>query len=165
MKSTGEVLGVAKDKAAALYKSMLAAGLQIQNDGNVLLSFADKDKSDSIYIADRLRKMGFRLFGTKDSASFLRRHNIDITDARIEDASSSSLYDFMKNNKITLVINTPTEGKKSGKIGFKIRRVSVEYKIPCITSIDTAINTITALEEERVGKNLQIATLTDFLFN
>ena len=164
MKSTGEVLGVAKDRAAALYKSMLAAGLQIQNKGNVLLSFADKDKNDSIYIADRLHKMGFKLFGTKDSASFIRRHYIEITDARIEDTYSvSALYDFMKNNKITLVINTPTEGKKSGKIGFKIRRVSVEYKIPCITSIDTAVNTIVALEEERVGKNLQIATLEDFI--
>ncbi len=164
MKSTGEVLGVAKDRATALYKSMVAAGMKIQNSGNVLLSFADKDKEESIEIAQKFYDMGFKLFGTRDSASFIRQHNISIEFADIGDnPTQNSLYEFMKNNKITLVVNTPTEGKKSNKIGFKIRRVSVEYKIPCITSIDTALSTIAALEEERVGRNIQVSAITDFL--
>jgi len=44
MKSTGEVMGIAKDYHIALYKALVASGIKIPSGGNVLLSIADRDK-------------------------------------------------------------------------------------------------------------------------
>jgi carbamoyl-phosphate synthase large subunit len=36
-----------------------------------------------------------------------------------------------------MVVNTPTQAKKANSDGFKIRRLAIENRIPCFTSIDT----------------------------
>jgi carbamoyl-phosphate synthase large subunit len=36
-----------------------------------------------------------------------------------------------------MVVNTPTQAKKANTDGFKIRRLAIENRIPCFTSIDT----------------------------
>jgi carbamoyl-phosphate synthase large subunit len=36
------------------------------------------------------------------------------------------------------VINTPTQGRTPGRVGFAIRRAAIERHLPCFTSLDTA---------------------------
>ncbi|HOV15646.1 MAG TPA: carbamoyl-phosphate synthase large subunit, partial [Spirochaetota bacterium] len=163
MKSTGEVLGLGYTKVEALYKAMAGSGLNIPKSGNVLLSFADKDKEESVDIAQRLINLGYKLFGTKDSAGFLKSKKIEIEETLSPGEGSPNVLDIMRDSKIHLVFNTPTKGKSPSKLGFKIRRAAVEYKIPCLTSIDTGISAITILEEEKKGNILQSISLNDFL--
>ncbi len=165
MKSTGEVLGLGKTKIEALYKAMVGSGLHIPKTGNVLLSFADKDKEESIDIARRLINLGYKLFGTKDSARFLKGKKIEIEEVLSPGDGAPHVLDIMRDSKIDLVFNTPTKGKSPGKLGFKIRRAAVEYKIPCLTSIDTGISAITILEEEKKGNVLQSVSLNNYLDN
>jgi carbamoyl-phosphate synthase large subunit len=41
-------------------------------------------------------------------------------------------------NKISIIVNTPTTlSKHSNTDGFRIRRLAVESKVPCFTSLDT----------------------------
>lgn len=55
MKSTGEVMGKDSTLEKALYKALIASGIQIPNYGSVLLTVADKDKEEGLAIAKRLR--------------------------------------------------------------------------------------------------------------
>lgn len=163
MKSTGEVLGLGNSKNEALYKAMSGSGLHIPKKGNVLLSFADKDKSESVDVAIRLLNLGYKLYGTKDSAKYLKSQKIEIEEVSSPGDGTPNVLELMRDCKIDLVFNTPTKGKSPGKLGFKIRRAAVEFKIPCLTSIDTGMSAITILEEEKKGKTLQSISLNDFL--
>ncbi len=44
MKSTGEVLGLARTFDDALYKGLVAAGYKMKKDGGVLITVRDSDK-------------------------------------------------------------------------------------------------------------------------
>ncbi len=163
MKSTGEVLGIGLTMRNALFKSMIASGLHVPKSGNVLLSFAHRDKLEALNIAQRLIKLGFKLLGTKDSYKYFNENNINIELVHNPNKGNLNVLDLMRDSKIDLVLNTPTKGKSPGKLGFKIRRAAVEFKIPCITSIDTALSAISVLEDEKEGYNLPSMALNDFL--
>ena len=163
MKSTGEVLGLGMTKQDALYKAMVGSGLQVPKKGNVLLSIAKRDKKEALDIATRLTKLGFVLFGTKESYHFFKDNNIKIDYAPAPGEGATDVLEMMKENKIDLVFNTPTKGKSPDKLGFKVRRAAVEFKIPCITSIDTALSAISVLEEEKMGKDIEVLPLNDYI--
>ncbi|GAE88664.1 carbamoyl-phosphate synthase [Acetivibrio straminisolvens JCM 21531] len=65
MKSTGEVMGISKDYHIALYKALVASGLKIPSGGSVLLSVADRDKTECIEIAQALSDLGFNLVASE----------------------------------------------------------------------------------------------------
>jgi carbamoyl-phosphate synthase large subunit len=132
MKSTGEVMGTDETYAKALYKSMLAAGYEIPEAGTVLLSIADRDKEAVIKLAQRLRELEFNLVGTTNTAQFLQEQGIEI-----ESCSEEETFKKIDEGEIDLVLNTPTRGKIPERFGFKLRRQTVEYNIPCLTSLDT----------------------------
>ena len=48
MKSTGEVMGKDQTLEKALYKGMVAAGMQMKEYGSVLMTVADKDKEEAV---------------------------------------------------------------------------------------------------------------------
>ena len=49
-----------------------------------------------------------------------------------------NLIDLIQLGKISMIINTPTKGRKPERDGFKIRRKVVETSFPCMTSLDKA---------------------------
>jgi len=163
MKSTGEVLGMGEVRLNALYKAMIGSGLYVPKSGNVLLSIAQKDKEEAIDIAERLYKLGFKLYGTKESYKYYKENGIDIDLVVSPGDGVPNVLDMMRESKIDLVFNTPTKGKIPDKLGFKIRRIAVEFKIPCITSIDTALSAITVLEEEKKGNNKLPYSLNEYI--
>ena len=163
MKSTGEVLGMGITTRNALFKAMIGSGLNVPKSGNVLLSIAERDKEESLNIAQRLIKLGFKLLGTKDSYKFFKDNEIEIEYVPAPKEGEPNVFDLMRSSKIDLVFNTPTKGKSPGKLGFQIRRSAVEFKIPCITSIDTAMAAISVLEDEKEGNNLPARALNDYI--
>lgn len=132
MKSTGEVMGVDRNYHGALYKALLASGLSVPSGGNVLLSVADRDKDECIALANRLLGLGFRLLASEDTCGYLKEAGI-----KVECVANEDILEYIKNDKVTLVINTPTKGKIPARLGFLIRRTAMEYNTPCITSLDT----------------------------
>ena len=62
MKSTGEVMGSAETYAKALYKGLLAAGMDIPMHGTVLATVSDKDKEEALPIFEGFANLGFRIF-------------------------------------------------------------------------------------------------------
>ncbi|GAB6137010.1 carbamoyl-phosphate synthase large subunit [Halanaerobaculum tunisiense] len=143
MKSTGEVMGTAETYPQALYKSMLAAGFEIPKAGTVLLSIADRDKSEAVDIANRLTELGFNLVATANTADYLQQEGIEVSAV-----ANEATLDVITSGEIDLVLNTPTRGKIPGRFGFQLRRKTVEYNIPCLTSLGTMEALLQILDQD-----------------
>jgi carbamoyl-phosphate synthase large subunit len=46
--------------------------------------------------------------------------------------------ELIRSGAVKLLINTPTRGKIPGRPGFRLRRTAAEYRVPYLTSLDTA---------------------------
>ncbi|MEN2766517.1 carbamoyl-phosphate synthase large subunit [Ornithinibacillus xuwenensis] len=138
MKSTGEAIGYDKTLEKALYKGLLAAGISVPSEGAVLLTVADKDKVEMLEIAERFHQLGFQLYATEGTASFLRGANIPVAEVAKIGAKEPNVLSIIEQGQVQFVINTLTSGKQPRSDGFMIRRFSVEHGIACLTSLDTA---------------------------
>lgn len=138
MKSTGEVMGKDLTLEKALYKGMVAAGMQMKEYGSVLMTVADKDKDEAVLLAQRFIDIGYQILATKGTAEHLSKANIAVREVDKIGSSGPTLLDIIQSGETQLVINTLTKGKQPARDGFRIRRESVENGIPCLTSLDTA---------------------------
>lgn len=148
MKSTGEALGSDISLEKALYKALVASGIQVPTHGNVLLTIADEDKEDALSLAKRFASIGYGLYATKGTAQFLRDHGLFVHEVdKIEEGSDNSVVDIIREGKVNFVINTMSQKNKNSRAdGFLIRRVSAENSISCMTSLDTAAILLKVLE-------------------
>jgi carbamoyl-phosphate synthase large subunit len=163
MKSTGEVLGIAKTLEDALYKGITATGLKLPTKGGgILMTVRDSDKAELIGIAEQFEKYGFELWATGNTAKMLNMHGIATNAVKKVDEGSPNLLDLISSGKIKLVINTPTKGRKPERDGFKIRRKSVEMSIPCVTSLDTAKAILSCIKAESRENEMKVIDLSVF---
>lgn len=157
MKSTGEVMGVSRNYHGALFKALVASGIKIPSGGNVLLSVADRDKKECAEIAQTLSELGFKLMASEGTYTYLSGVGIEV-----EMVSDDEMTNLIKDDKISLVINTPTRGKIPERLGFILRRTAIEYNIPCITSLDTTRSMLSILEHMTSGKDTEIYSLDEY---
>lgn len=163
MKSTGEVLGIAKTFPEALYKGITASGMKLPlKGGGILMTVRDTDKIELIPIAEEFEKLGFDLYATGKTAKLLNSHGIATNAVKKIDEGSPNIIDLIQSGKISLVINTATKGRKPETDGFKIRRKAVEISIPCLTSLDTAKAVIECLKLGKTSKDMEIVNLSVF---
>ncbi|GGG21193.1 carbamoyl-phosphate synthase pyrimidine-specific large chain [Lysinibacillus alkalisoli] len=154
MKSTGEVMGKDATLEKALYKGLVAAGMEIQTHGSVLFTVSDKDKEEATALAKRFSTVGYRILATEGTAQTFEEAGIRTDIVEKIGAQGQTLLDVIQNGEAQLVINTLTKGKQPARDGFRIRRESVENGVPCLTSLDTAeamlrvIESITFTAEE-----------------
>ena len=82
MKSTGEVMGKDITLEKALYKGLVASGMEIKDHGSVLMTISEKDKEEAVEIAKRFDKIGFRIIATEGTAEAIQKAGIrvDIVD-------------------------------------------------------------------------------------
>ncbi|MFS0637414.1 carbamoyl-phosphate synthase large subunit [Mesobacillus foraminis] len=138
MKSTGEVMGKDITLEKALYKGMVAAGMKFKTFGTVLMTVADKDKEEALHLAKRFVEIGYQLFATSGTASYLQNAGVKVKTVGKIGSEGPDLIDVIRGGQAQLVVNTLTRGKQPERDGFKIRRESVENGVPCLTSLDTA---------------------------
>ena len=163
MKSTGEVLGVDKNLSRALYKGMIAAGLEIPAKGAILATIADKDKNEVIPILKGFAAFGFDILATAGTAKALESSGLKVIEIKKLDEGSPNIIDLIKAGKIQFVINTLTKGKLPERDGFRIRRAAVEHGIPCMTSLDTAAVLLHVMQELKSGRDFDLVPLQEYL--
>jgi carbamoyl-phosphate synthase large subunit len=157
MKSTGEVMGVDKDFHCALYKAVLASGINIPDGGRVLLSVAKRDKDFCKKVAEKLARLGYKIAATRDSYDYLTGSGIEA-----EFIPDDNILESLQNDSISMVINTPVRGELPSKLGYRMRRTSIEYNIPCITSLDTAYAVLDMLESGKHMECFNIYSLDEY---
>lgn len=160
MKSTGEVLGVDKNFENAVLKAFIASGANVSKTGSILITVRDKDKEEVLPIAKKFKEKGFIIYSTIGTAKYLKEHGIDAIVVEKIWEGKDSIIDLIQSGKINFVVNTPTKGKQANRDGFKIRRLAVECKIPCFTSLDTVNALYKAINDNVEEKDLEVVNIT-----
>ncbi len=163
MKSTGEVLGIARTFPEALYKGIIGSGIKLpKKGGGILMTVRDTDKQELVPLAEEFEKLGFTLYATGKTANLLNSSGVATNAVKKIDEGSPNILDLIQSGKVSLVINTPTRGRKPDRDGFKIRRKAVEISIPCLTSLDTVKAVLGCLKLGKEVGELEIVDLSVF---
>lgn len=157
MKSTGEVLGIAHTFKDAMQKGLTAAGFKMKHKGKVLFTVRDRDKQDLLPIAHRLHALGFQLYATGGTKSFLAEHGLysEYVGKIYEGGDILHLIE----SGLDYVISTSMGNRTPERDSVKIRRKAIECRIPCLTSIDTARALCDSLENFKDTHQLDMVNI------
>ncbi|MFZ2631599.1 MAG: carbamoyl-phosphate synthase large subunit [Desulfosalsimonadaceae bacterium] len=150
MRSTGEVLGMADSFGLAFFKSQEATKTSLPLEGTVLFTVADADKPGALETARLFQDLNFRILSTNGTRQFLMDHGIASEPVRKLGYGRPDIVDEIKNNNIHLVINTP-RGKESQEDDSYIRKAAINYKVPYITTIASALAAAKGIRARRQG--------------
>jgi carbamoyl-phosphate synthase large subunit len=159
MRSTGEVMGIDDSFPMAFIKSQMAANASLPTAGKIFISVADRDKAEVVPVARSLVEVGFTLVSTRGTARVLRAAGITVDEVPKVQEGRPNLIDFMKNNEIALVINTPS-GQGARTDEGKIRAAAVSHGVTCITTLAAAQAAAAACREAR-GQVPTVSALQD----
>ncbi len=137
MRSTGEVMGVARTFGEAFAKAQLAAGQKLPRKGTIFVSVNDHDKRHVLSLARDLSQLGFTLLATRGTAAALSAAGIPAEAVYKANEGRPNIIDLVKTGRVDLIINTPL-GRESFYDEKSIRRAAVRYKVPCITTLSAA---------------------------
>jgi carbamoyl-phosphate synthase large subunit len=137
MHSTGEVMGVGDTFGEAYAKAMSGAGLTLPKRGKAFLSVNDADKGQAVLIARKLVRLGFEIVATLGTAARLREVGLAVENVFKVNEGRPNIVDHIKRAEIALVINTPL-GRASHFDERAIRRVALQYNVPCVTTMTGA---------------------------
>ncbi|KTC85885.1 carbamoyl-phosphate synthase large subunit [Legionella drozanskii] len=147
MKSTGEVMGIARRFGQAYAKAQLGAGCNIVKRRRAFVSVRDADKSRIGEIAKRLIQLGFEIIATRGTALALQAAGIDCRRVFKVAEGRPHVVDFIKNNEIDFIVNT-TEGKQATADSFAIRRNALQHKVSYTTTLSGAEAACLAMKYE-----------------
>lgn len=160
MKSTGECLGIGRSFEDALLKGLVAAGYDLKREGGVLISVRDSEKKEMIRIADKFSRMGFELYATSGTASYLNRNMIATNTVRKISEGSPNTMDLLESGKIHYMISTSAKGRMPARDSVRMRRKSVERSICSLTAVDTANALANVLLSERTIDDVELVDIT-----
>ena len=159
MKSTGEVLGIAKTFHEALYKAFIGAGYDLPKTKQMVITVNDSDKMEAVEMAKRFKKLGYTIFATSSTARVLNKNGVFAIPINKVEMESPNILDLILDHHIDFVVDTPSKGEKSND-GFIIRRNAIETGVNVLTSMDTANALATSLENvQDVLTPVDIATI------
>jgi len=160
MKSTGEVMGIDTTFGAAFYKSQMAAYQNLPLSGKIFISVKDDDKRNIVFVAKKLKDMGFEVISTLGTGKVLSSNNIKtIVIGKIGEGDKEILR-LIKSGDIKLVINT-TSGKSSHSDMKAIRNYAVMHGIPCITTLQGAQAAVNGMESA-LEDNLEVKSMQEY---
>ncbi len=137
MKSTGEAMGMGKTFGEAFGKSQLSAGVELPKGGNAFISVREADKSKVTELAEKIQKLGFKIYATSGNHRLLAANGITATMVNKVKEGRPHIVDMIKNDEINLIVNT-TEGKKAIEDSSMIRRQALQHKVTYATTIAAA---------------------------
>jgi carbamoyl-phosphate synthase large subunit len=161
MRSTGEVMGIDKDFGRAFAKAEIGAGVNLSLSGTIFVSVSDRHKKAIIPVVKDLIELGFNIVATSGTRQVLIDSGIDVEVVLKLHEGRPHVIDWIKNQKIQIIINTPT-GEDTKQDGRVIRRTALDYKLPIITTIAGAKATVAALRSLQ-SETLEVKALQDYM--
>jgi carbamoyl-phosphate synthase large subunit len=148
MRSTGEVMGIARDFPTAFAKAQAAAGVPLPLSGTAFISVTDSDKPGAFAVAQILHDNGFRILATRGTAEAIARMGVPAQPLNKIGEGSPHVVDWIERGDVDLVVNTPT-GVGARTDGWEIRRAAVGHGIPCLTTLSAGVSAARAIASAR----------------
>ncbi|MGA7937972.1 MAG: carbamoyl-phosphate synthase large subunit, partial [Kovacikia sp.] len=161
MRSTGEVMGIDANFGTAFAKAELAANQRLPLNGTVFVSMNNRDKAAVVPVVKDLMELGFEIVATEGTRQTLKEHGLEVQLVLKLHEGRPHVLDWIKNEKIQLIINTPS-GEEAQADGRLIRRSALGYKIPIITTIAAARATAAAIRSLQ-SQPLSVKALQDYI--
>ena len=148
MKSTGAVMAIDPDRFGAYYKSQIACGSPLPKSGNVFLSVRDEDKPRVAELAAKLKELGFGIYATLGTSTYLWGHGIESKAAFRISRGRPSAIDLMRKGEIQWVVNTSeSDGEASGD-SVQLRSAAVAVGVPVTTTLAGFAAAVAGLAED-----------------
>lgn len=160
MKSTGEVLGMDVSFGHALAKAFAASHVPLPESGDILVSVAERDRPEAIALTRELSRLGFGVKATGNSAKALALCGVEVEEVG---EGSDKLKEAIRQQEFSFILSTPIKGGTEERTGYYLRRLAVEHRVPCLTSMDTAKAVVRALKEIRGNTSPQVLSLQEYL--
>jgi carbamoyl-phosphate synthase large subunit len=148
MRSTGEVLGLAKSFPLAFHKAQVAAKQYLPQEGTVLLSVTNADKAEALEVARDFVRLGFKIRATDGTHKYLAEKSVPSELILKLHEGRPNITDAIANGDLHLVVNTPA-GKRGSRDDSYIRKAAVKSKLPYITTMAAARAAVLAIEAAR----------------
>ncbi len=161
MRSTGEVMGIDSDFGRAFAKGELGAGEVLPLGGTVFVSMSERDKVPVVTVVKDLIDLGFQVMATTGTRRVLQENGLNVDLVLKLHEGRPNVLDAIKNQKIQLIINTPSGGEAQTD-GRLIRRSALTYKIPIITTIAGAKATVAAIRSLQ-SQPLDVKAIQDYI--
>jgi carbamoyl-phosphate synthase large subunit len=150
MRSTGEVMGIARDFPTAFAKAQAAAGVPLPHGGTAFITVTDSDKAAAFAIAQILHDAGFRIVATRGTAEAIARMGVPVERLNKIGEGSPHVVDWIERGDVDLVVNTPT-GSGARTDGWEIRRAAVARGVPCLTTLSAGVSAARAIARAGQG--------------
>lgn len=160
MKSTGEVLGMDVSFGHALAKAFAASQVPLPKSGDILVTVAEKERPEAITMTRELSRLGFGVKATGNSAKALALCGVEVDEVG---EGSDQLKEAVRQQEFSFILSTPVKGGPEERTGYYLRRLAVEHRVPCLTSMDTAKAVVRALKEIRGNTDPQVLSLQEYL--
>ena len=145
MKSTGEVMGIARNFPAAYIKTQLAVSYELPSSGTAFLSVNDRDKRAMVPIARDIARLGFNIVATSGTARALRAVGVDCEEIEKIHEGSHSILDRIAAGEISFMINTPFGTATRGD-GYELRAAAVRHGLVYVTTLAGAQAMVAGME-------------------
>ncbi|MCB9661754.1 MAG: carbamoyl-phosphate synthase large subunit [Sandaracinaceae bacterium] len=148
MRSTGEVMGIAKTFPEAFLKALMSAKTVLPDAGKVFISVRDADKAAASKLARQLVDLGFEVLATAGTREVLTRDGVPSElVAKVGEARPNGV-DRLRNGEIAMVFNT-TEGAQAIRDSRSLRRQTLMSEVPYFTTLAAASAVVTAIAARR----------------
>lgn len=137
MRSTGEVLGMARSFGLAFYKSQEAANAKLPSEGAVLVSLSEKCQNAASVIGCYVEQ-GFKLYATEGTKAVLAEKGIESEFIAKIGEGRPNVLDLIVNGQVQLIINTPSPRRDALADDASIRKAALKYKVPYMTTMAAA---------------------------
>jgi carbamoyl-phosphate synthase large subunit len=160
MRSTGEVMGIARDFPTAFAKAQAAAGVPLPTEGTAFITVTDSDKAGAFAVAQILHDNGFRIVATRGTAEAIARMGVPVERLNKIGEGSPHVLDWIERGDVDLVVNTPT-GSGARSDGWEIRHAAVTHGIPCLTTLSAGVSAARAIARARLAGEPEVLCLQE----
>ena len=120
---------------SAFVKSQAAASVRLPDNGKVFISVKDSDKSKVVEIARDLHASGFTILATRGTAATVAAAGIPVTQVNKVTEGRPHIVDMIKNNEISLIVNTVDEKRKAINDSRSIRTSALAARVTMYTTV------------------------------
>ena len=161
MRSTGEVLGLAKTFGEAFFKAQEATQTVLPKGGKVLVTVSNKDKDELPELAHALKDAGFDIYATEGSAELIEAEGIAVERVKKLHEGRPNLVDLITNGEMDLVINTPAATGESAVDDSYIRKTAIKAHTPYFTTMAAALASAKGIKTVETSEEGSIASLQE----